>query len=53
MDKGQLSTITGATAPTLGNALTDLTKTGKIHRQMKDGEEVRGSHGLGAAPDSD
>ncbi|MEV6146417.1 type IV secretory system conjugative DNA transfer family protein [Streptomyces sp. NPDC051992] len=50
MDKDQLSAVTGATGPTLNNALTDLTKTGKIHRQMKDGKEVRGMYGLGTGP---
>ncbi|MEE1812727.1 type IV secretory system conjugative DNA transfer family protein [Streptomyces sp. BE133] len=50
MDKEQLSTVTGATGPTLNNALTDLAKAGKIHRQMKDGKEVRGMYGLGIGP---
>ncbi|MFD7615779.1 hypothetical protein [Streptomyces sp. NPDC059802] len=50
MDKDQLSSVTGATGPTLNNALTDLTKAGKIHRQMKDGKEVRGMYGLGTGP---
>ncbi|WP_331763102.1 type IV secretory system conjugative DNA transfer family protein (plasmid) [Streptomyces sp. NBC_01369] len=50
LDKDQLSSITGATGPTLNNALTDLAKAGKIHRQMKDGKEVRGMYGPGIGP---
>ncbi|MFG2276683.1 GIY-YIG nuclease family protein [Streptomyces chartreusis] len=35
---------------TLENTLSKLTKSGKIHRQVTDGKEVRGMYGPGPAP---
>lgn len=40
-----------AGSPTLNNALTGLTKAGKIHRQITDGKATRGMYGLGPAPE--
>jgi hypothetical protein len=44
---GALAKLEGST---LDNALSRLTKAGKIHRQMRDGKEVRGYYGLGPTP---
>ncbi|MFF8717574.1 hypothetical protein ACF07T_40200 [Streptomyces sp. NPDC015184] len=48
--KDQIAATTGTSDGTLSNALTRLCKTGKIHRQMIDGKEVRGYYGIGPAP---
>ncbi|MFJ1900515.1 hypothetical protein [Streptomyces sp. NPDC088115] len=53
LDKDQLATITGATGSTLNNALTDLTKTGAIHRPVENGREIAGKYGIGAGPETD
>lgn len=45
-DIGALANLEGST---LANALTRLTKAQKIHRQIKDGKEIPGMYGLGAA----
>lgn len=50
LDKAALTADTGLAGSTLDNALTRLTKTAKIHRQIKDGTVVRGMYGLGPAP---
>lgn len=50
LDRDALSRETGLTGSTLDNAFTRLTKSGEIHRQKKDGVEVRGVYGLGTAP---
>ncbi|MEU9615836.1 type IV secretory system conjugative DNA transfer family protein [Streptomyces sp. NPDC048209] len=52
MHKDQISALTGATGSTLNNALTNLTKTGKIHRQIG-GADARGKYGLGPSPEND
>jgi hypothetical protein len=52
MHKDQISQVTGVQGSTLNNALSNLGKSEKIHRQMLDGKEVRGMYGLGAAPES-
>lgn len=44
---GQLAGLEGST---LSNGLSNLTKTGRIHRQTQDGKEVRGMYGHGPAP---
>lgn len=49
--KTDIGNLTGAEGSTFSNALTNLTRTGKIHRQMKDGREVSGMYGLGPAPE--
>jgi hypothetical protein len=49
-DIAKLGELEGST---FDNALTRLTKAGKIHRQMQDGKEVRGKYGLGPAPETD
>lgn len=49
--KDQIAALAGLEpGSTFNNALSTLTKTGKIHRQTKDdGREVRGMYGLGPA----
>jgi hypothetical protein len=49
--KNEIATLSGVTGSTFDNALSRLANAGKIHRQMKDGKEVRGMYGLGAAPE--
>lgn len=49
--KNEIAKLAGVTGSTFDNALSRLAAEGKIHRQMKDGKEVRGHYGLGAAPD--
>lgn len=48
--KDQIAAATGASDGTLSNALTRLTKAGKVHRQVVDDKEVRGMYGIGPAP---
>jgi hypothetical protein len=45
-----ISQLAGVEGSTLSNSLAALTKAGKIHRQMRDGKEVRGYYGLGPTP---
>jgi hypothetical protein len=49
--KDQIGALAKLEGSTLDNALSRLTKTGKIHRQKKDGKEVRGYYGLGPGTD--
>jgi hypothetical protein len=57
VDKDTIRSHSGLTeGSTLDNTLGRLVKAGKIHRQMKDGKEVRGMYGLDdvpITPDSD
>jgi hypothetical protein len=48
--KNDIAKLAGVTGSTFDNALSRLATEGKIHRQMKDGKEVRGHYGLGPAP---
>jgi DNA-binding transcriptional ArsR family regulator len=48
--KDQIGALAKLEGSTLDNALSRLTKAGKIHRQMRDGKEVRGYYGLGPTP---
>jgi hypothetical protein len=48
--KDTIGAVAKLEGSTLDNALSRLTKAGKIHRQMKDGKEVRGYYGLGPTP---
>ncbi|WP_055696506.1 hypothetical protein [Streptomyces silaceus] len=50
LDRDTISRETGLAGSTLDNAFTRLTKAGEIHRQVKDGAEVRGVYALGPAP---
>ncbi|MFD7855158.1 hypothetical protein ACFV6B_12855 [Streptomyces microflavus] len=52
MHKDQISLLTGASGSTLNNALSNLAKTGQIHRQTG-GADARGKYGLGADPEND
>ncbi|MEU0837210.1 hypothetical protein ABZ339_38660, partial [Streptomyces sp. NPDC005969] len=51
--KTEIAALAGVTGSTFDNALSRLAGEGKIHRQMKDGKEVRGHYGLGPAPDAE
>ncbi|MFD5899152.1 type IV secretory system conjugative DNA transfer family protein [Streptomyces sp. NPDC060366] len=51
--KTDIGNLTGAEGSTFSNALSRLTQTGKIHRQIKDGREVPGMYGLGPAPEAE
>lgn len=51
LHKDDISRIAGVEGRTLDNALTELVKAGRIHRQPKDGtRNVRGYYGYGPAP---
>lgn len=50
-DKTEIATLARLEGSTFDNALSRLYKAEKIHRQMKDGKEVRGYYGLGPAPE--
>ncbi|MFB7867342.1 DNA translocase FtsK [Streptomyces sp. NPDC056069] len=50
VDKDRITAATGVDGQTLNNALTRLTKKGKLHRQVEDGKEIRGVYGLGPEP---
>jgi hypothetical protein len=53
LHKDQIAALTGLEGSTLNNALSNLVKTGRIHRQTNEaGKEVRGMYGPGAAPAS-
>lgn len=51
--KDQIGALARLEGSTLDNALSRLVKGGRIHRQVKDGKEVRGYYGLGPAPTGD
>lgn len=53
LHKDQIASMTGAQGSTFDNSLTRLTKAGEIHRQMRDGKEVRGMYGFGPQPATD
>jgi hypothetical protein len=48
--KDHIAALTRLEGSTLDNALSRLVKKDKIHRQMQDGKEVRGTYGYGPAP---
>ena len=48
--KDTLAALSGVEGSTLDNALSRLTKAGKIHRQMQDGKEIRGMYAPGPRP---
>ncbi|WP_331764852.1 type IV secretory system conjugative DNA transfer family protein [Streptomyces sp. NBC_01238] len=50
--KNEIAALASVTGSTFDNALSRLVGEAKIHRQMKDGKEVRGYYGLGAAPEA-
>lgn len=50
LDKDAITRLTSVEASTLDNALSRLSKAGKIHRQIKDGKEVRGMYAHGPHP---
>lgn len=50
LHKDQIAAATGTSSSTLANALTNLVKVGKIHRQIIEGREVRGMYGIGPVP---
>lgn len=50
-DKTEIAVLARLEGSTFDNALSRLYKAEKIHRQMKDGKEVRGYYGLGPAPE--
>lgn len=52
LHKDDIGRHAGVEGRTLGNALTELVKAGRIHRQADErGKEVRGYYGLGRAPE--
>lgn len=51
--KDQIGALAKLEGSTLDNALSRLTKAGKIHRQVQDGKEIRGYYGLGPTPATD
>ncbi|MET9725454.1 hypothetical protein [Streptomyces zaomyceticus] len=48
--KDQIGGLARLEGSTLDNALSRLVRTDRIHRQTKDGKDVRGYYGLGPAP---
>ncbi|MCX4581372.1 hypothetical protein OHB41_51430 [Streptomyces sp. NBC_01571] len=50
LHKDAIGEAAGLEGSTLNNALTRLVKADKIHRQKKDGKEVRGMYGPGPEP---
>ncbi|MEU9998118.1 type IV secretory system conjugative DNA transfer family protein [Streptomyces sp. NPDC050848] len=48
--KDQIADMTRIEGSTLDNALSRLSKAGKIHRQTENGKELRGWYGLGPTP---
>ncbi|MFI1568200.1 hypothetical protein ACH4ZX_35160 [Streptomyces sp. NPDC020490] len=50
LHKDAIGEAAGLEGSTLNNALSKLTKADKIHRQKKDGKEVRGMYGAGPEP---
>ncbi|MEU9014261.1 DNA translocase FtsK [Streptomyces sp. NPDC048479] len=50
-NKDQIGRLAGLEGSTLDNALSKLAKAERIHRQTKDGKEVRGMYGLGSTPE--
>ncbi|MGY0065221.1 hypothetical protein ACWY4P_53875 (plasmid) [Streptomyces sp. LZ34] len=51
--KDRIAALSKLNPSTLENTLTKLRQTGKIHRQTKDGKEVRGYYGLGPTSSND
>ncbi|MGW2207062.1 hypothetical protein [Streptomyces sp. NPDC001774] len=51
--KDQIAEATGVKDSTLDNALSRLTKAGKIHRKTENGKDARGWYGYGPTPASD
>ncbi|CAM5688128.1 hypothetical protein SANTM175S_04259 [Streptomyces antimycoticus] len=51
--KSQITALTKMKTSTLENTLTKLLMSEQIHRQTKNGKEVRGYYGLGPAPQND
>ncbi|MFE6885835.1 type IV secretory system conjugative DNA transfer family protein [Streptomyces sp. NPDC057702] len=49
--KADIAKISGVTGSTLDNALSRLVTEGRIHRQVRDGKEVRGFYGAGPTPE--
>ncbi|MFE5614093.1 hypothetical protein [Streptomyces sp. NPDC056524] len=50
--KDQIAKATGVKDSTLDNALSRLTKAGKIHRKTENGKDARGWYGYGPTPAS-
>lgn len=50
LHKDAIGAAAGLEGSTLNNALSKLAKADKIHRQKKDGKEVRGMYGPGPEP---
>ncbi|MER7817411.1 type IV secretory system conjugative DNA transfer family protein [Streptomyces sp. NPDC096153] len=50
LHKDAIGEAAGLEGSTLNNALSKLVKADKIHRQKKDGKEVRGMYGAGSEP---
>jgi hypothetical protein len=50
LDKPTITRITSVEGSTLDNALSRLATNGKIHRQIKDGKEIRGMYAHGPRP---
>lgn len=50
LDKAALTQLTSIETSTLDNALSRLTKAGRIHRQVKEGKEIRGMYATGPHP---
>jgi hypothetical protein len=48
--KDEIGALARVEGSTLDNALSRLIKTDKIHRQTKDGKDIRGMYGHGPAP---
>ncbi|MFC7794611.1 type IV secretory system conjugative DNA transfer family protein [Streptomyces cinereoruber] len=51
--KDRIGAAAGLEGATLSNTLSALTKSNKIHRQVKDGKVIRGYYGFGPAPTED
>lgn len=50
LDKPAITKLSGVEGSTLDNALSRLATNGKIHRQIKDGKEIRGMYAHGPRP---
>jgi len=50
LHRDQIAALTQVEGSTLDNTLSKLVKTGRIHRQTKNGKEIRGMYGPGPAP---
>ncbi|MFE5483000.1 type IV secretory system conjugative DNA transfer family protein [Streptomyces sp. NPDC056527] len=51
--KDQIAGLTGIEGSTLDNALSRLSRTDKIHRQVDNGKVIRGMYGFGPTPTPD